>query len=961
MSTKLTFRYESFNASGMSGTSAEAAAAGLIFSDTLSSEIPAYYGTISVTSTDPTETTYSWTPPSIDAVNVLVVAGGGGGGSDNLSGSQYTEPAGLGGGGGGGLILQLVTQINNTSYTISVGAGGDTDSKGQNSTFDNLTSIGGGKGGPGITSSVYVSQLVGGSGGSGGGGAGKSLNLGSANYHASRNGVGGNSESTTPYLGNSGGAGKAGLSSSQFVAFGGGGGGAGDTGNDAVIGSAGNGGDGYLIFGTYYAGGGGGGSSYGSSGNGTGGLGGGGNGTGGNGTDGLGGGGGGGSHTVGGGAGGSGTVVLQFTLSPTPMRSPSTISGLVGWFTGFSAEMNASNELTRWRDLSGEENHVESTAIRDGSISRFTSISNENVYETPDIYASKKGVSPFPFLYGSTDAGLQFPITTSNYTLFHVARYYKPGSTVPTRKRIFDGVTSDWLSGFHDGKSGVAYHGGWLTSQTDVHGDDWVLSIDQKNIYRSNGTDQTLSGFSEGTSRQISINSGSATDERSDWAVAEVIVYERELNSTEYEAIEAYLNAKYFSTSLKIPSTGTISLMSFATYLFDGDQYPIRLSDLGSKFGLTSHVNYASFQGGAKIPRVSPVLVTSSDLPTQVFTVKGPSFTSTPSIQFVGVDGTSKYNAQNITFMTQGVATFTLGSLTSEQLANQPFKIEVNGTATSIDTISSLTGLPTSIETQSFTYDLITDLGSGPYTTTGTLPPDLSINGSFLSGTLSTADTYIFTISSGTASREYQMIVTPNAAPRTTGGTVILPTGIKTQNFTYDLGKDFDDDVNTDTLLSYVVPNGNVPPGLLISGTSLSGTPNTTGTYNFTVRATDTGGLSATQDYQMTVIVDNPPEHRFGTGTGRIDLGTYTRNESFTIEFDDWFQDDIDTADQLTYSLESGTLPYDTNLPSPGSSTITGSVPYDWSVNIIYYFEIRATDRSGGYITREFRLSMFYS
>jgi hypothetical protein len=448
-------------------------------------------------------------------------------------------------------------------------------------------------------------------------------------------------------------------------------------------------------------------------------------------------------------------------MSVTPLRSPSTISGLVGWFTGFSAEMNASNELTRWRDLSGKGNHVESGAIRSGSINTSTP-TNASVYTDATRILPRVGLVPFPFLYGSTDAGLRFPTTmmttTSNYTLFHVARYYKPGDAVPTRRRIFDGVTSNWLSGFHSSKSGVAYHNSWLTSQTDIHGDTWVLSTDQRDMYRSNGTDRTSSVYSNGASDQLSINYGSHTgsgteSETSDWAVAEVIVYDRELTSAEYQAVEAYLNAKYFSTNLEIPSTGPISLMSFATYLFDGTGYPISLQSLASNFGLTSSIGFSDFRGEAQIPRVSPVVVATSDLPTQVFTIRGPSFTSVPSIKFVGVDGIP-HDVSSTTYVSQGVATFTLGNLTSAQLANQPFKIKI-GSDTSIDTISSFISLPTRRENESLTYDLNNDLGVSPYTRTGTLPDGLSISGGILSGTLTTPDTYDFTLTS-------QLILAPD-------------------------------------------------------------------------------------------------------------------------------------------------------------------------------------------------------
>jgi hypothetical protein len=31
----------------------------------------------------------------------------------------------------------------------------------------------------------------------------------------------------------------------------------------------------------------------------------------------------------------------------------------------------------------------------------------------------------------------------------------------------------------------------WITPTTDIHGDVWVVSTDQKDLYRSNGVDRT--------------------------------------------------------------------------------------------------------------------------------------------------------------------------------------------------------------------------------------------------------------------------------------------------------------------------------------------------------------------------------------------------------------------------------------------------------------------------------------
>jgi hypothetical protein len=236
-------------------------------------------------------------------IDYLVVAGGGGGGW-------------LGGGGAGG-FLTAVTSITATAYTVTVGSGGSgggtsasAGGNGTDSIFGTITSTGGGGGGsyngPGP-----------GTGGSGGGGFGT--------------GAAGNTPSTIPSQGNTGGNGSSNNS-------GGGGGGASIVGQNAPsINQGGNGGAGTLssISGsdTYYAGGGGGYTGSGTTT--TGGAGGG--GAGGNfnvagaviGTPNTGGGGGGGGYTGNPGkAGGTGIVILKvFTgYSPGLYANPTSVA-----------------------------------------------------------------------------------------------------------------------------------------------------------------------------------------------------------------------------------------------------------------------------------------------------------------------------------------------------------------------------------------------------------------------------------------------------------------------------------------------------------------------------------------------------------------------------------------------------------------------------------------------------------
>ena len=171
--------------------------------------------------------------PAYDTIDYLIVAGGGGGG-DNISG----------GGGGGGLLTSTGLPVSAQPYLIEVGAGGNRQTAGGNTTAFGLTAYGGGYGGTGFPSGG--SNGPGGPGGSGGGSSGHGGigNPGPAPYSPPQGNVGGIGGSVPAYGG-------------------GGGGGAGAVGGNGSTTVGGNGGDGAInsYDGTsyYYAGGGGGG------------------------------------------------------------------------------------------------------------------------------------------------------------------------------------------------------------------------------------------------------------------------------------------------------------------------------------------------------------------------------------------------------------------------------------------------------------------------------------------------------------------------------------------------------------------------------------------------------------------------------------------------------------------------------------------------------------------------------
>ena len=235
-----------------------------------------------------TETTYTWDAAGVTYADILVVGGGGGGSCSGNSG-------GGGGGGAGGVIIDTVS-LGEDSYTITVGAGGNSaigvhaaGTAGKNSSAFGLTAIGGGAGNTGTGGA----DINGGSGG----GSGTS----SDGVQLFGTGVSGQ--------GNNGGTGV-----SSGTRAGGGGGGAGGVGGNGSSGNGGTGGIGIesSISGisTYYAGGGAGATTNSTTisagGNGGGGA------TFANGTNGLGGGGGAGySNTKRSGSGGSGIVIVK--------------------------------------------------------------------------------------------------------------------------------------------------------------------------------------------------------------------------------------------------------------------------------------------------------------------------------------------------------------------------------------------------------------------------------------------------------------------------------------------------------------------------------------------------------------------------------------------------------------------------------------------------------------------------
>jgi hypothetical protein len=151
-------------------------------------------------------------------INVFMAAGGGSGGS--ITGS--TSDRGTGGGGAGGYILTTSSVTASTVYTVNVGIGGTyPNNHGQNTTFNNLTAIGG--------ACINITTFLGGSG------PGANHYNGSTHYSGTIN------------QGNTGGGGYDSGNDRTGSFGGGGGGGATTSGSDGSKFGGGNGGTGITI------------------------------------------------------------------------------------------------------------------------------------------------------------------------------------------------------------------------------------------------------------------------------------------------------------------------------------------------------------------------------------------------------------------------------------------------------------------------------------------------------------------------------------------------------------------------------------------------------------------------------------------------------------------------------------------------------------------------------------------
>ena len=266
------------------------------------------------------------------------------------------------------------------------------------------------------------------------------------------------------------------------------------------------------------------------------------------------------------------------------------------------------NIVKQWYDSSGNDRHI--ITYRGNPIVKYFEKGTKGTKGTI-------GNNYFNVIKGDYNSGYKLPFRLNfDYTFCYVARYVGDKNNTTYNRRIFDsssGTGQNTCWGFHGNHSGRShnYKSGWHTTTNKQHSetDYWMIGIETQNTARYNGQDCTNYYQYLNTSYpqkysdynvQLSINYGYYTGETysteiSNWEIAEIIFYDKELNLDEKINVEQYLAKKYghisFSNVIEnlenyktiIKSQNYVNdLSDMWYYVYDGYKYGY--SDITDKF-----------------------------------------------------------------------------------------------------------------------------------------------------------------------------------------------------------------------------------------------------------------------------------------------------------------------------------------------------------------------------------------
>ena len=250
----------------------------------------------------------------------------------------------------------------------------------------------------------------------------------------------------------------------------------------------------------------------------------------------------------------------------------------------------------------------------------------------------------------------------------------------------------------------------------------------------------------------------------------------------------------------------------------------------------------------------------------------------------------------------------------------------------------STASLPDGVSGVTYLQTLSATGGQAPYTwaiSGGALPPGLSLNAAQINGTPTTSGTFQFTLRlSDAAGRN----ATKDLAIQVRAALTVVTTSITPLVTGMAASQQLSAAGGVPPYLWSLV-SGGLPPGLTLSPTgSISGTPNTNGSFTFTARVTD--GATASTQRAFTLVV-------------ATSLGISTCPASSATQGQSYASTAMVTGGQAPYiwTLASGTLPAGV-LFNRSSGGLSG-IPTDSGT---YPYTLLITDHAGATATRDCQL-----
>ena len=291
-------------------------------------------------------------------------------------------------------------------------------------------------------------------------------------------------------------------------------------------------------------------------------------------------------YTTGTGAAGiptSGQIALNQFYGKEKITGPAipVTTGLYARYTGDGPFTKVGNNITTWNDVGGANRHI--TTYRG---------TPTQVSVAQGLYGTT-GTSSFNVVNGTTVDGFQLPfalpqnnnVAVSSYTIAYIARYVGDRNNITGNNRIFDSTAAvgNHFWGFHGNVAGRSHNGNlsWRTETFTKQSDPnyWMIGVETELNHRFNGIDWTLptNSSKSTTTPTFSINYGAYSGdgnstEVSNWQVAELVFYDRELTLSERISLENFLALKYghISFSNVVSSIAAYKLLTNNTGVYSG-------------------------------------------------------------------------------------------------------------------------------------------------------------------------------------------------------------------------------------------------------------------------------------------------------------------------------------------------------------------------------------------------------